>query len=77
MLGGLFFSVLFRKMTSDDATAHCTDHGVMARIVSRDAADHGSLDAARRVRCSADGKNERCDGECGFPESCHAVFRLF
>lgn len=71
-LRGLFVGVLFRKMPPDDATAHRANHGVMARVVSRDAANHGAFDAARRMRRSADGKKERCGGECGFPESGHA-----
>ena len=76
-LSRLFFSVLFRKMASDDATAHRADDGMVARIVSRDAADHRPLDAARRMGRAAHGENEGCGGECGLPESCHADIRLF
>ncbi|CAG9223951.1 hypothetical protein BCAR13_520015 [Paraburkholderia caribensis] len=71
-LRSLFVGVLFRKMPPDDATADRADHSVMARVVSRDAADHGALDATRRMCCPADGEKQRCGGECGFPESGHA-----
>ena len=75
MLRRLFLGVLLREVTPDDAAANRADHGVMARVVPRDAADYGPLEAARCVCRAADGKNERCGGEGGFPESCHADVR--
>ncbi|SIT37360.1 hypothetical protein BN2476_110249 [Paraburkholderia piptadeniae] len=75
----LFFGMLLRKVTPDDAAADRADDGVVPRVVPRDAADHGPLDAARRVGRPADGEKKRCGGKRGLTECCHAdtPFELF
>jgi hypothetical protein len=75
----LFFGMFLRDVMPDNAAANRADDGVMPRVVPRDAADHGPLDAARRVRRSADGEKKRCGGKRGLTECCHAdtPFQLF
>ena len=47
--GRSLFSLLFlRQMVPDNTSANRADHRVMARIVTRNAADHGALQATRR-----------------------------
>jgi hypothetical protein len=75
----LFFGMLLRHVVPDDTAADRADDGVMSRVVPRDAADHGPLDATLRVRRPADGDNKRCGGKRGLTECCHAdtPFQLF
>ena len=44
----LFSLLLLRQMVSDDTSANRADNGVMTRIVTRDTADHGTLQTAGR-----------------------------
>jgi len=52
LLLGIFLSVLGCLMVTDDATGPGAENAVMSRKVPCDAADRGSLQAARRVRRS-------------------------
>jgi hypothetical protein len=49
-LRGLLLRVFLRHMPSDDAAAHGADYGVVAGVMSRDAAHDRPLQAAGGVR---------------------------
>lgn len=72
----LFFGMLLRNVMPDDTAADRADDGVMPRVVSRDATDHGPFDATRRVRRPADGDKKCCGGNRGLTECCHAIPRF-
>ena len=59
LLLGLLLLVLFGKVPADEATAYCSNHGVMPGVMTGDTADNRALDATGRVGGSDRGECQR------------------